>query len=233
MTQLREALTKAGIMMPDQRLRNILAAVPEPRTTDAAMNALVASKDVEAALALFDPQVVAARLRGKMKEIGACQDRDASQRRSDRPEATRASLAVGAGQGADDRPAGGGPSQDDHERQNRLDRPVPVREHRRTLPAPRTKIGKGALLAYAANSIFARKIGSGQRDVGECTRFDVVQIRRRGLIDQTVADGLLALDWPDEQKTPLYKVASETEVKEVFDRAYKVLDSLGMAHGAR
>ena len=38
-------------------------------------------------------------------------------------------------------------------------------------------------------------------------------IKRRGLIDNAVADGLLALDWPDEQQTPLRRFASEEQIR--------------------
>ena len=104
-----------------------------------------------------------------------------------------------------------------------IDRPVQVPAHRRKQPAARSKIGKYAAVAYAANSIFARQIGSGIKQVGEVTRFDVLQIKRRGLIDSTVADGLLELDWPDEDKTPLHQIASEATVAAAFNRAYRVL----------
>jgi hypothetical protein len=57
-------------------------------------------------------------------------------------------------------------------------------------------------------------------------------IKRRGLIDNAVADGLLALDWPDEQQTPLRRFASEEQIRRVFDQAYRALDALGLARAA-
>ena len=115
------------------------------------------------------------------------------------------------------------------------EQPILVHEHRRAQwgtkrPAAATKISKGAALAYATTSIFARQIGSGIKQVGEVTRFDVLQIKRRGLINSTVADGLLELDWPDEDKTVLHQIASEQQVTAVFNRAYKALDALGITH---
>ena len=77
--------------------------------------------------------------------------------------------------------------------------------------------------AVAAVGIFGRSIGSGTRKVGDVTQFDVLQIKRRGMIDNAIADGLLNLDWPDD-KTPLSNFATEREVEEIFRRAYRAFD---------
>ena len=77
--------------------------------------------------------------------------------------------------------------------------------------------------AVAAVGIFGRSIGSGTRKVGDVTRFDVLQIKRRGMIDNAIADGLLSLNWPDDQ-TPVSEFAAESEVEEIFYRAYRAFD---------
>ena len=83
--------------------------------------------------------------------------------------------------------------------------------------------------AVAAVGIFGRSIGSGTRKVGDVTKFDVLQIKRRGMIDNAIADGLLSLDWPDD-KTPVSAFAAESEVEAIFHRAYLAFDqTIGQA----
>lgn len=121
---------------------------------------------------------------------------------------------------------GSGPSLSHDGSQPRSDRPA----LRQKAPAAKSKIGKSVVLAYASNSIFARKIGSGLMDVGMCTKQDVIHIKRRGMIDSTVADGLLEFQWPDDHKTKLHEIADEQQLEAVFNRAYLVLDNLGLTN---
>lgn len=99
----------------------------------------------------------------------------------------------------------------------------------RLAPAATSPTRRAAAIAVASG-IFTRSIGSGTRKVGDVTRFDVIQIKRRGLIDNAIADGLLDLEWPDDQ-TPLSKFAAEDDVEAIFRRAYRAFDSLGIASG--
>lgn len=147
------------------------------------------------------------------------------------PTESRARLSGSDSHRTDDRPDGGDRSSQNHtESQGRRDRPVAVTAHARAIP--RAKTSRAVAMRFATGSIFAREIGSGKKTVGDVTRFDVVNIKRRGLIDSVIADGLLEFEWPDEQVTTLDKVASEDQVRAVFDRAYRSLDALGLSHAS-
>jgi hypothetical protein len=166
-----------------------------------------------------------------MQGIGASQETPVSQKVGDRPDQSDAgaSHAARASQASPDRPGVGAT----------FEKPVHVREHnrrewggRKKQPAAPTRISAKAAIAYASTSIFAREIGSGKMRIGDLTKFDVINIKRRGLIDSVIADGLLELNWPDDQKTKVHEIASEQQIEATFARAYTVLDSLGMAHAS-
>jgi hypothetical protein len=216
-TTMAAAMKKAGIKAPIERLRDIIGKVV-PQSTDLAVvqAAITNSGDVDAALALIDPQVVAARLKALIREVSG----------GDQARATQ------SGQG----PVIAADASGDHLQRTKLGQArvipaVDVRQHQRRFPGhakPRSAGARKALAISAARGIFAREIGSGRKVVGEVTHFDVVQIKRRGLIDSTIADGLLELDWPDRDKTTLMQFATEEQVSAVFNRAYRALDQLGL-----
>lgn len=109
------------------------------------------------------------------------------------------------------------------------DRPINVKPHKRA--APGAKLSRAAAMAVA-RSIYDREIGSGKTKIGMLTKFDILNIKRRGLIDSTIAEGLLDREWPDEQRTTVRELFTEAEVEACFARAHRVLDSMGIAHGA-
>ena len=174
----------------------------------------------------------AAEMAGKPAAGGASQhdlESHESHDRSSEPTQHRASHGRSESQAKDDRPVPDRDrlSQTPIESQQADDRPVAVRAHGRGIPS---KLKPATALAYARTSVFARSFGSGVRELGEVTKFDVIQVKRRGMRDSTIADGLLELDWPDDYKAKLHEVASEEQVLAVVARAYKAMNSLGITN---
>ena len=103
-------------------------------------------------------------------------------------------------------------------------RPVrePSKTDRKAMVATRNK---------TALSIFDRHLGMGDIVVGDATKVTFVNLRKKGLIVTATADRFLTdIDWPDDDKTPLRKCATEKQVKSIFDAGYKSLDLLGVTN---
>lgn len=82
-----------------------------------------------------------------------------------------------------------------------------------------------------STSVFNRRIG-GDLTLGEATKFDLMNFKRKTLIASHAADRLLTeVDWPDDH-TPLRKVVGEDQVKGILESSYKMLDSLGLTNHA-
>ena len=81
------------------------------------------------------------------------------------------------------------------------------------------------------HSIFDRELGLGGLIVGDATKRDFMNLRKKGLLVTAAADRFLTdIDWPDDDKTPLRKCASETAVKTIFDAAYRSMDAMGITN---
>ena len=67
--------------------------------------------------------------------------------------------------------------------------------------------------------------------VGDATKSTFKNLRKKGLIVQATADRFLTdVEWPDDDKTPLRKCATEKQVKSIFDAGFKSLDMLGVTN---
>lgn len=227
-TAMAAALRKAGINPPIERLHAIIHKVlAYSEDVEVIQAAIVKSGDVEAALSLIDPQVVAARLRGMIKELARSSEHSpGTQPGHTSIKAERASggghLELTDGQRTDTPAAKSGA--------------VHVIEHTRHRPGhakQRSPAAKKALATTAARTIFDLKIGGGEMRYGDLTKWDCLQLKRKGVITNYVADRLLTeVEWPDEQQTRFEQIANEKLAKDIHDGAYRVLDQLGMTRGA-
>lgn len=83
----------------------------------------------------------------------------------------------------------------------------------------------------SANSIFERSIG-GDLKLGDATRIDLVNFRKKTMIAQHTADRLLTeIEWRDDS-TPLRDLANEAQVKAILESSYRALDAIGATNHA-
>lgn len=83
----------------------------------------------------------------------------------------------------------------------------------------------------SANSIFERSIG-GDLKLGDATRIDLVNFRKKTMIAQHTADRLLTeIEWRDDS-TPLRDLADEAQVKAILESSYRALDAIGATNHA-
>lgn len=104
-----------------------------------------------------------------------------------------------------------------------------------TLAAPARKPALNTALVKAkmasANSIFERSIG-GDLKLGDATRIDLVNFRKKTMIAQHTADRLLTeIEWRDDS-TPLRDLADEAQVKAILESSYRALDAIGATNHA-
>lgn len=96
-------------------------------------------------------------------------------------------------------------------------------------PALNTALVKAKLAS--ANSIFERSIG-GDLKLGDATRIDLVNFRKKTMIAQHTADRLLTeIEWRDDS-TPLRDLANEAQVKAILESSYRALDAIGATNHA-
>lgn len=96
-------------------------------------------------------------------------------------------------------------------------------------PALNTALVKAKLAS--ANSIFERSIG-GDLKLGDATRIDLVNFRKKTMIAQHTADRLLTeIEWRDDN-TPLRDLADEAQVKAILESSYRALDAIGATNHA-
>lgn len=96
-------------------------------------------------------------------------------------------------------------------------------------PALNTALVKAKMAS--ANSIFERSIG-GDLKLGDATRIDLVNFRKKTMIAQHTADRLLTeIEWRDDN-TPLRDLASEVQVKAILESSYRALDAIGATNHA-
>jgi hypothetical protein len=70
------------------------------------------------------------------------------------------------------------------------------------------------------------EVGGVKRRLGSLTRFDIVQIKRRSMIDNHIADRLLTeIEWPDNDSTPLERIGQENHVKAIIESAASALEA--------
>jgi hypothetical protein len=146
----------------------------------------------------------------------------------------RARQAGYGSQRHDDRPAsseGGGPSHIGVGSHRRPDRPGPAPRAKR--PAPKSRISKGAALTYASNSIFALRVGQGERYLGDFSKAECRDWAKKGMAMSHLFGRLVTeVHWPDD-KTKLSECASEQVVREIHNSAYAMLDNLGVTNVSR
>lgn len=96
-------------------------------------------------------------------------------------------------------------------------------------PALNTALVKAKMAS--ANSIFERSIG-GDLKLGDATRIDLVNFRKKTMIAQHTADRLLTeIEWRDDS-TPLRDLANEAQVKAILESSYRALDAIGATNHA-
>lgn len=105
----------------------------------------------------------------------------------------------------------------------------------RAIAAPARKPALNTALVKAkmasANSIFERSIG-GDLKLGDATRIDLVNFRKKTMIAQHTADRLLTeIEWRDDY-TPLRDLADEVQVKAILESSYRALDAIGATNHA-
>jgi len=99
-------------------------------------------------------------------------------------------------------------------------RPVSVRAHNR-----RTPEGHAAL----TKSFWDQKLGLFDITLKTATRQDFVNLKRKGMVVDHIADrALTEIDWPDDV-TPLPEVATQAQVEAILASGRKLLGSLGIA----
>lgn len=126
-------------------------------------------------------------------------------------------------QESDDLPAqssaGDGARRRRSENQKSDDRPVPAG----------TKISKTAA-SHVASGIWKQEIGIPGINLAKATRHHFLTIKRKTMALGCVADAFLTeIEWPDDG-TPLAKVATEGQVKKIWDRRHEILDQMGLTN---
>jgi hypothetical protein len=118
-------------------------------------------------------------------------------------------------------------------------RPSPAGQGQRTVadkargavPAPRPMSeGRRKALARVSEqrvrTFWDTEVGGVKRRLGSLTRFDIVQIKRRSMIDNHIADRLLTeIKWPDSDTTPLERIGQEKHVKAIVESAADALEA--------
>jgi hypothetical protein len=164
---------------------------------------------------------------------GASLRSDESQSTADRPSTSSgdsgASQRTSASLHPADRPLspnGGRPSQTKAESHRRHDRPAP----RTKAPAAKSKISRNVVLKYASNSIFALKVGPGERYLGSFTRPECRDWAKKSMVLSNLFSRFVTeVQWPDD-KTELAACAPEEMVRTIHNGAYAMLDNLGLTN---
>lgn len=98
------------------------------------------------------------------------------------------------------------------------------------MPAPRpmSPARRDALMRTGQQRVrtfWDTEIGSAKRRLGSLTRFDIRQVVRRGMIDVHIGNRLLTeVAWPDDDQTPLERIADSKHVKRIVESAADALE---------